>query len=110
MIEPEIDSHRLLSVADVCISQYSTMGLKSALLGIPTISITHPNDYPEVREAAGGIPLCVTGGSTEVQTPDGLRQLLQGNIVAGAPTLKAAINVDGHATRRVMDLVTRDDL
>lgn len=110
MIEPGIDSHRLLSVADVCISQYSTMGLKSALLGIPTISITHLDDFPEVREAAGGIPLCVTGGSTEVQTPDTLRQLLQGDIVAGASTLKAAINVDGHATRRVMDLVTRDDL
>jgi hypothetical protein len=110
MIEPEIDSHRLLSVADVCISQYSTMGLKSALLGIPTISITHPDDFPEVREAAGGIPLCVTGGSTEVQTPETLRQLLQGDVAAGASTLKAAINVDGNATRRVMDLLTQDGL
>jgi len=107
MIEPRIDSHRLMSVADVCVSQYSTMGLKSALLGIPTISITHPDDFPEVREAAGGIPLCVAGGSTEVQAPDTLRQLLQGDIAVGASTLKAAINVDGHATRRVMDLVTQ---
>ncbi|MCX8213917.1 MAG: hypothetical protein OTJ97_05320 [SAR202 cluster bacterium] len=110
MIEPGIDSHRLLSVADVCVSQYSTMGLKSALLGIPTISITHPDDFPEIREAAGGIPLCVTGGSTEVQTPHTLRQLLQGDVAAGASTLKAAINVDGNATRRVMDLVIRDGL
>ena len=107
MIEPGIDSHRLMSVADVCVSQYSTMGLKSALLGIPTISITHPDDFPEVREAAGGIPLCVARGSTEIQTPDTLRQLLQGDIMAGAPTLKTIINVDGNATRRVMDLVTR---
>ena len=108
MIEPGNDSHRLLAVADVCISQYSTISLKSALLGIPTISITHPDDLPELREACGGIPLCMTGGSTEADSPRGRRQLLQGEVAAGASTLKAAINVDGRSTQRVVDLVTRD--
>ena len=109
MIEPGMDSHRLLAVADVCISQYSTMALKSALLGIPTISITHPDDVPELREACGGIPLCITGGSSEADSPERLRQLLQGELAADASTLKAAINVDGRSTQRVVELVTRDD-
>ncbi len=109
MIEPALGSHRLLAVADVCISQYSTMSLKSALLGIPTISITHPDDFPELREACGGIPLCITGGSSEADSQARLRQLLQGELAAGASTLKAAINVDGRSTQRVVDLVTRDD-
>ena len=109
MIEPGIDSHRLLAVADICVSQYSTMALKSALLGIPTISITHPDDLPELREACGGIPLCMTGGSSEADSPATLRQLLKGELAAGASTLKAAINVDGRSTQRVVDLVTRDD-
>ena len=108
MIEPGIDSHRLLAAADVCISQYSTMALKSALLGIPTISITHPDDLPELREACGGIPLCVTGGSSEADSPERLRRLLRGELAAGASTLKAAINVDGGSTQRGVDLVTRD--
>jgi hypothetical protein len=109
MIEPRIDSHRLLAAADVCISQYSTMALKSALLGIPTISITHPNDFPELREACGGIPLCVSGGSREADSPGRLHKLLQGEPVAGASTLKASINVDGRSTQRVVELLTRDD-
>jgi hypothetical protein len=109
MIEPGIDSHRLMAVADVCISQYSTMALKSALLGIPTISITHQDDFPELREACGGIPLCTTGGSSEADSPGRLRQLLQGELCSGASALKAAVNVDGQATQRVVELVIRDE-
>lgn len=109
MIEPGLDSHRLLAVADVCISQYSTMALKSALLGIPTITITHPDDLHDLREACGGIPLCITGGSSEADSPGRLRQLLQGEPAVGASTLKSAVNVDGRSTQRVVDLVTSDD-
>ena len=95
-------SDRLLSVADVCLTRYSTMGLKSALLDIPTVNILLDGDYGDVRSACGGFPLALVGGTHEVHTSRELAATLSQDLEGRATLLKAALGVDGGSTRRVI--------
>jgi hypothetical protein len=104
-VDTTLDSHELLAVADVSITQYSTMGLKSALLDIPTINILLDGDLSELRESCGGYPLSIVGGSQEVRSARELKLVLARDLSGDAAAVKAALNVDGNATERVVRLV-----
>ena len=105
MVDSAQDSHELLAVADVSITQYSTMGLKSALLDIPTINILLADDLADIRQVCGGYPLSMAGGSHEVHSIGELKSVLARDLSGGAAAVKAALNVDGSATQRVVRLV-----
>ena len=102
MISTDWSSDRLLSVADVCLTRYSTMGLKSALLDIPTVNILLDGDYREVRSACGGFPLALVGGTYVVHTRQELAATLSSDLKGRAAPLKAALCIDGGSTLRVL--------
>ena len=96
----------LLGDVDICVTHYSLMGLKAALLNIPTVNILPDGECTEIRALCGGFPLSLLGGSREAHTPDELRELLAGPLEGNASGLKRALNVDGESTRRVVQTVT----
>ena len=98
-------SDELLSVADVALTHYSTMGLKSALLNIPTVNLLLEGDWREIRDVCGGFPLSLMGGSYEVGSEGELKTTLGGELTGRALQAKAGLRVDGVATRRVAELV-----
>jgi len=107
ILESDLDSHQLLSVADVSITQNSTMGLKSALLDIPTINVLHEDDEPQMQMLCGGFPLTVLDGNYEVNSQAEMGRLLSGDLNGKGLKLRKALGVDGDAASRVADLVVR---
>lgn len=97
---------QFLSLVDVCVTHYSMMGLKSALLNIPTINILLEDDCADVRSVCGGFPLSILGGSQAAHSSDELREVLARPPESSASRLKAALRVDGKATHRVAETVT----
>jgi hypothetical protein len=95
----------LLGDVDICVTHYSLMGLKAALLNIPTVNILPDGECTDIRALCGGFPLSLLGGSQEAHTPDELRELLAGPLEGNASGLKRALNVDGESTHRVVQQV-----
>ena len=100
--------NELIYAADVCLTQYSTLGLKAALLGIPTINILLDDDWPDIREIAGGYPVSLAGGSVEVNTAIQLKHALAKPMRIDGVRLRKALNVDGESTQRVARLLLGD--
>ena len=102
LVSTDWTSNRLLSVADLSLTHYSTMGLKSALLDIPTVNILLDGDCRDVRSVCGGFPLGLVGGTYVVHTRQELAATLSQDMVGRAAPLKAALGVDGGSTGRVL--------
>ena len=96
---------KLVSVADVCFTHYSTMGLKAALLDLPVISLLLDNDVPELRAICGGFPLSLIGGSIEANASREVQDLLSVELVGNATKVKAALHIDGQSAARIAQLV-----
>ena len=106
LVQSSWNSDQLLSVADVCLTHYSMMGLKSALLNFPTINLLLDDDLPDIRAMCGGFPLSLVGGSYEAHSPEALKVLLAGQLLGTASKVKSALHVDGKSTERVVRVVT----
>ncbi len=106
LIATYLNSHQLLEVVDLAITPYSTMGLKSALMGIPTIHIFLDGDLQQVRDICGGFPISLWGASNEVHTQDELEMALTGNLSFNPESLKAGLNIDGRSADRIARLLT----
>jgi hypothetical protein len=107
LIETSLSSDEVLHGADVSISHYSTMLMKSSLLNIPSISIIYGEDIYDLRREAGGSPMTMLGGVYEVNTSEQLTRRLAGELPGLASVVKKSLSVDGRATERVADLVLR---
>ncbi len=107
LLTTDLTSDEVVYGADVAVSHYSTMALKSALLDIPTVLILEENDILDLRRECGGYPLSTVGGAYEVNTAPQLAALLRQELSGKAATLRAAVNVDGRATERIAELVLR---
>ena len=105
LVDSTSNSDQLLWVADVCLTHYSTMALKSALLNIPTVNLLLEDDLPDVREICGGFPLNLAGGSYEANTSEELKGLLAGQLAGNASKVKAVLNVDGESAARIAQTV-----
>ena len=81
------------------------MGLKSALLDIPTINVLHADDEPQMKVLCGGFPLTVLDGNYEVNTQHEMGRLLSGELKGKGLNLRKTLGVDGMAASRVADLV-----
>ena len=80
-IDDTIENHKgssddLLRKIGVSITRWSTMGIKSALMGIPTINIIRPGELSDVFEVLGGYPLTLAGGSVAVSSHTDLLKAL----------------------------------
>ena len=95
----------LLGDIDVCVTHYSLMGLKAALLNIPTVNILLEGDFTDIRSLCGGFPLSLLGGSHESHSQEELEELLARPLEGDAGRLKRALNVDGASTHRVVQTV-----
>ncbi|MDP6453404.1 MAG: CDP-glycerol glycerophosphotransferase family protein [SAR202 cluster bacterium] len=105
LIQTNLTSDEVLHGADVSISHYSTMLMKSSLLDIPSISIIHGDDIYDLRREAGGSPMTILGGVYEVNTSEQLTEQLAGPLDGLSVVLKRSLSVDGAAAQRVADLV-----
>ena len=98
----------LLADVDVCVTHFSVMGLKAALLNIPTVNILLDGDCADIRSLCGGFPISSLGGSYEANSNEDLRVLLARPLQGNAAQLKRALNVDGESTHRVAQAVITD--
>lgn len=105
LVETPMTSDRVLHGADVSISHYSTMLMKSSLLDIPSISIICGDDIYDLRNEAGGSPLTILGGVYEVNSQQDLSRRLSGKLTGLARAVKASLRVDGGSASRVVDLL-----
>ena len=106
LISTNLDSHQLLEVVDLAITPYSTMGLKTALMGIPTIHIFLEGDLQQVRDVCGGFPISLWGASNEVHSRDELAAALTADLPVNPAALKAGLKIDGRSAERIARLVT----
>ena len=107
LIETNMDSHLLLGLSDICLSSYSTMGLKAALMAVPNINILLENDIPDMRATCGGFPLTLLGGSGEANSRQKLVSLLESVPIPDAINLRQALNLDGGSAQRIAQLVVQ---
>ncbi len=95
----------LLKEADICITHTSTMGVKSSLLGIPTINFIVDHNQDDVIQICGGYPLVLAGGSYKADSLDTFRNLLKQDLVVNQPKLRSVLNIDGMSVDRVVDFL-----
>ncbi|MBI4306876.1 MAG: hypothetical protein HY678_11210 [Chloroflexi bacterium] len=105
IIEPTYSGEEALRVAQVAVTHFSTMGVKAALLGIPTINILLDDDIPDVRTACGGYPLSLIGASTEVHSRAQLREVLSHPPAANPRAAIDAFRLDGMSAARVCSMI-----
>ena len=105
VIETTLTSDEVLHGADVSISHYSTMLMKSSLLDIPSISIIHGEDIRDLRREASGSPMTLLGGVHEVNTEEQLLAGLSAGLPGQASIIKNSLSVDGMAAERVAQVV-----
>lgn len=103
----DINSDELLNIADICITHYSTMGLKSAIMNIPTICILLNEDARSTRDFCGSIPLDINGGCYIAVTEYEVNNLLSKKLKYNSDRLKAKLQIDSLSTQRVYDLLLR---
>lgn len=98
-----------LSVADVCVTHYSTMGLRAASLGIPIVNILLEDELQDIREMVGGYPLSCMGLSREVHSEAELAAVLSGDLPSlDIEDVRRALGLDGRVVGRIVDLLVSE--
>lgn len=106
LLQPKLNNQQILEISDLSITHYSTMGLKSALLNIPTINIILDNDRINFGDSNGDFPITILGGNYEANTKQDVERLMSQNLRGLSNKLKTALNIDGKSAKRVAKLVT----
>ena len=107
LLQTGLDSHQLVSLADIVITHFSSMGLKSVISGVPTINILLKDDEQETRISCGGFPISLLGGNYEANNQDDVRKLLGETLIGkNRDEIRSALMVDGKAANRVAHLLT----
>jgi len=107
-LKTTLKTDEVMHGADIHVTHFSTTGMDSVLLGIPSINLMLDKDETEVRKLAGGYPLAVMGLSYEANDVASYKKALE-----IAPSTRSglrerareALKIDGKATQRVTDLV-----
>ena len=103
LITTNLGSNDLLKRVDVCLTHTSTMGVKAALLGRPTINFIVDNNQDEVNQICGGFPLVLAEGSYKADSLETLRGLLKKDLIVNQSKLCSILNIDGMSAARVVD-------
>lgn len=106
LLEPNLTNQQILEISDLSITHYSTMGVKSALLNIPTINIILDNDRINFDDSNGDYPVTILGGNYEANSKQDVEYLMSQNLPGVAKHLKSALNIDGKSAKRIAQLVT----
>jgi hypothetical protein len=106
LLPSHFTSDQLLSIADMAVTHYSTMGIKAALSGVSTLNVLLPEDWASIREICGGFPLSLLGGSREAHSYAEFRDILATPFTTNVPNLRHALNLDGLAAKRVGRMLT----
>lgn len=93
----------LLKQADICLTHSSTMGIKAALSGVPTVNFMLDNDLVEVRTICKGFPLVLAGGSYKADSLEVFQRLLKQELVVDLSKLRSILNIDGRSAYRVVE-------
>jgi len=105
----DINSDELLHIANICITHYSTMGLKSSIMNIPTICILLHEDARSIRDLCGSIPLDINGGCYIAISEAEVQNLLTKKLKYKSDQLKAKLQIDSLSTQRVYDLLFKNN-
>ena len=99
------ENEELLDWVDVCLTRYSTMGMKAVLKGVPTVNILPDEDWKDIRNICGGFPLALAGGSVEVHSQKELDNQLKWIPEPDVEGVKKWFCIDGQATERLVDFI-----
>lgn len=106
LIGHSLPTLKALSVADVCITHHSTMGLHAVSLGIPTINILLNEDLRDIREICGGYPLARMGLSKEVHSEAELAAVLADNLKPfDKEKARRLLSLDGGSVDRIIEVL-----
>ena len=83
------------------------MGLKSAIMNIPTICTLLDEDARSTRDFCGSIPLDINEGCYIAIAEDEVNNLLSQQLKYNSDRLKSKLQIDFLSTQRVYDLLLR---